>query len=72
MTEKVYVRCEDGSVMPHDLPLPVGIADRVARGDLSLVNADGSPLGEVQAPAPVLVEPERPSRRSRTARASTE
>lgn len=44
MAEIVYVRCDNGSVMPHDLPLPSGIADRVGRGDLRLVNADGSEI----------------------------
>ena len=42
--ETVFVLCDNGSVMPHDLPLPSGIADRVARGDLRLVNEDGSAI----------------------------
>ena len=48
--ETVHVLCDNGSVMEHDLPLPSGIADRVARGQLRLVNADGTPLA---GPAPV-------------------
>lgn len=42
--ETVYVLCDSGSVMEHNLPLPAGIADRVERGELQLVNADGSSL----------------------------
>lgn len=42
--ETVYVLVDNGTVMPHDLPLPSGIADRVARGQLRLVNADGSAI----------------------------
>lgn len=44
MTETVHVLCDNGSVMEHDLPLPAGIADRVARGDLRLVNPDGTDI----------------------------
>lgn len=42
--ETVFVLCDNGAVMPHDLPLPTGIADRVARGQLRLVNEDGSAI----------------------------
>lgn len=52
MSGTVFVRCDDGSVMEHDLPLPSGIADRVERGHLRLVNADGSAIeAEPAAPA---------------------
>lgn len=51
MAETVYVLCESGSVIPHDLPLPAGVADRVERGSLTLVNEDGSPIVEVELPA---------------------
>jgi hypothetical protein len=44
MGEHVYVRCDNGSIMLHDLPLPSGIADRVSRGSLRLVNEDGSEI----------------------------
>lgn len=54
--ETVHVLCDNGSVMPHDLPLPSGIADRVSRGELRLVNADGSAIEE-PPPAPP-VDPE--------------
>lgn len=62
MSGTVYVRCDDGSVIEHDLPLPSGIADRVARGQLKLVNADGSdpadePTGQDTEP------PAKPARR---------
>lgn len=68
MSEVAYVLCDNGSVMAHDLPLPSGIADRVARGDLRLVNADGSPLGEPEVPA----EPEQPVRKPRKPQAAAE
>lgn len=48
MAETVYVLCDNGTVMPHDLPLPSGIADRVGRGDLRLVNADGSEIAAAE------------------------
>ncbi len=54
--ETVYVLCDNGTVMPHDLPLPSGVADRVGRGELRLVNADGSPLADPE-PEPQ-VDPE--------------
>lgn len=47
--ESVFVLCDNGSVMKHDLPLPSGIADRVARKELRLVNEDGTPLAEPEA-----------------------
>jgi len=50
MPETAYVLLSDGSVMAHDLPLPAGIADRIAKQQLSLVNEDGSPLADAAAP----------------------
>lgn len=58
--ETVYVKCDNGMVMAHDLPLPSGIADRVARGQLELVNADGSRPDE-SAPEPAAVGDEVPT-----------
>lgn len=52
MSGTVFVRCDDGSVMEHDLPLPSGIADRVERGQLRLVNADGTDPADEAAPEP--------------------
>lgn len=51
VTEKphVFVLCENSTVMKHDLPLPSGIADRVGRGELRLVNEDGTPIAEPEA-----------------------
>ena len=49
MPETAYVLLSDGSVMAHDLPLPAGIADRIAKQQLSLVNEDGSSLAEAEA-----------------------
>jgi hypothetical protein len=65
MAETVYVLCDNGSVMPHDLPLPSGIADRVGRGDLRLVNADGTPLADGE-PEPA-AEPEPPKEPGKSA-----
>lgn len=65
MAETVWVLCDNGTVMLHDLPLPSGIADRVSRGDLRLVNADGTPLVEGE-PAPV-AEPQVPKEPGKSA-----
>lgn len=48
----VFVRCDDGTVMKHDLPLPGGIRSRVDKKELLLVNEDGTPLAEPEAEAP--------------------
>lgn len=53
--ETVYIRGENGVVVKHDLPLPPGVQDRLGRGQLHRVNADGSPWEP---------EPEKPSRRT--------
>jgi hypothetical protein len=37
MAETVMIAGENGVAMPHDLPLPSGIADRLARGELTMV-----------------------------------
>lgn len=53
MSGTAHVLCADGSVIEHALPLPEGIADRVARDELRLANADGSSLVEAaEQPAP--------------------
>lgn len=51
----IYLRGESGVVIPHDLPLPEGIAWRMSKGYITQVEADGSPLAE---PEP---QPERPT-----------
>jgi hypothetical protein len=43
MADTIYVRGEGGGIHPMDLPLPEPIADRLAKGTLVRVNADGSP-----------------------------
>ncbi|MBD9731176.1 hypothetical protein IGX29_04960 [Streptomyces sp. H28] len=43
MAETIHVRGEGGAVFTMDLPLPEGIADRLAKGLLVRVNEDGSP-----------------------------
>lgn len=40
--ELVYLRGEGGVVRKHKLPLPEGIADRLAKGYIKRVNEDGS------------------------------
>lgn len=54
MAETIHVRGEGGSVIPMDLPLPEGVAERLAKGLLRRVNPDGSPYREPAA------EPEGP------------
>ena len=43
MVETIHIMGEGGVVHPHDLPLPEGIAGRLARGHLRRVNPDGTP-----------------------------
>lgn len=43
MTDSIHVRGEGGQVIKMDLPLPEPIQDRVTKGYLRRVNADGSP-----------------------------
>lgn len=57
MAETGWYRTEGGSVLEMDHPLPEGIAQRVAKGDIRRVaNAAGDPLEE---PAPPAVKPAR-------------
>ena len=42
MVETIHIMGEGGVVHPHDLPLPEGIAGRLARGHLRRVNPDGT------------------------------
>lgn len=46
MPETIHVRGEGGAVIAMDLPLPESIAERLAKGQLKRVNADGSPYTE--------------------------
>lgn len=59
MAETIYVRGEGGGIHPMDLPLPEPIADRMAKGVLRRVNADGSPYveGGPDTPAPPAEQP---------------
>ncbi|WP_198351703.1 hypothetical protein [Streptomyces typhae] len=43
MSEHIHVRGEGGQIIKMDLPLPEPIADRLTKGLLRRVNADGSP-----------------------------
>lgn len=46
MAEQLWIKGENGSLQVFDLPLPLGIQDRLDRGDLTRVNKDGSPWHE--------------------------
>lgn len=51
--ETGWFRTESGTVMEMDLPLPEGIAQRVAKGAIvQVANADGDPLPAADEPAP--------------------
>lgn len=50
MPEQIWVRGENGAVHVFDLPLPSGIEDRMARGDLEQIDGPGG--------APVEEEPD--------------
>lgn len=41
MVDQVYVVGGNGELMLHDLPLPPGLADRIAAGDVKIVNIEG-------------------------------
>lgn len=43
VTDTIHVIGEGGVVFEMDLPLPEGVAQRLERGDLRRVNADGTP-----------------------------
>lgn len=57
MAEQVHVLGEGGVVSVMDLPLPEAIQDRMTKGYLKRVNADGSPYVETD-----VVEPSAPSK----------
>lgn len=60
----VLVRCESGQVIPHSLPLPPGLAQRIAKGEAAILadeptptvvgeagpEVDGLPSGSLMAP----------------------
>ncbi|MDQ0829535.1 hypothetical protein QF032_001379 [Streptomyces achromogenes] len=60
MAETIYVRGEGGAVIAMDLPLPEGIQERLDRGAIQRVNADGSPhyAAPARAPAPAAAVPQ--------------
>lgn len=51
MGETIYVIGEGGTPFEMDLPLPAGVAQRLERGDIRRVNADGTPYEELAEPA---------------------
>lgn len=52
MAQTIHVRGEGGSIIPMDLPLPDAIAQRMAKGYLQRVNADGTPYTGLHEAAP--------------------
>lgn len=52
MVEHVHILGGNGEVISHDLPLPYGLIDRIAHGDVKIVNADGSPISNRAASKP--------------------
>ncbi len=58
MGETIHVRGEGGTVFAMDLPLPEGVAQRLARGDIVRVEAGGSPHAEpAEDPGPEDADP---------------
>lgn len=58
MAETVFILGEGGGVFEMSLPLSEAIADRLAKGYLRRVQADGSPYVESDRPAGVPALPE--------------
>jgi hypothetical protein len=56
MAETIHVRGEGGAVFAMDLPLPESIQERLDRGALQRVNADGSPYYGAPAPQAAAVQ----------------
>lgn len=55
--ESIHIRGEAGQVIKMDLPLPEPIQDRLTKGLIRRVNADGSPYsGSAPQPAPASQE----------------
>jgi hypothetical protein len=52
MADTIYVRGEGGAIFAMDLPLPESIQERLDRGAIQRVNADGSPYYAAPAPVP--------------------
>lgn len=48
MAETVFIRGEGGGVIEMSLPLHEAIADRLTKGYLRVVNADGTELDDVK------------------------
>jgi len=48
VADTIHVRGEGGTIFEMDLPLPKGVQQRLDAGAIVRVNADGSPVTEVQ------------------------
>lgn len=56
--ETMWLRGESGVVREHKLPLPEGIAHRLAKGYIARVNPDGSPwVGQSEPVKPATTAP---------------
>jgi hypothetical protein len=51
MADTIHVRGEGGQIIEMTLPLPEPIADRLTKGQLRRVNADGSPYTGLDEPS---------------------
>lgn len=69
MGETIRARGEGGTVFEMDLPLPAGVAQRLERGDIQRVNADGTPYIE---PADESLPPSPPAAKTRAKAKTTE
>lgn len=53
MSESIYIKGEGGMVIKMDLPLPSHIAQRLTKGQIHRVNADGTPYTGLESAGPV-------------------
>lgn len=64
MADTIHVRGEGGTIFEMDLPLPEGVAQRLAFGSITRVNADGSTYEPSESSDPARVP--RPSKAAST------
>jgi len=57
MSDSVYIKGEGGSIIKMDLPLPAVIQQRLSKGYLQHVNADGTPYKEPVRSRPAVGAP---------------
>jgi hypothetical protein len=69
MAESIHVQGEAGTVIKMDLPVPSHIAQRLEKGQIRRVNADGSPYIDQEpttgpVPGPPLTQPAQNANKS--------